>query len=108
MTYVLIDIVVIMLIVGAVFISRNSAIQKNGIGADAAVFHIKNDDSRDAARAWTHETGKLIHEFTLACDFDGADKATMYQTVSVGIKPLDQSAVSIEESEITMEFYCGE
>lgn len=49
MTYVLIAVVVIVLIVGAVFTtSRNSAIQKNGVEADAVVSRIKSDDTQDA------------------------------------------------------------
>lgn len=63
---------------------------------------------QEATGAWTDETGKITHEYTLVCYFDGADKATVYQAADEIIQVLNQNTVLIEEDEIAIEYYGGQ
>ena len=62
---------------------------------------------QEATGAWTDETGKITHEYTLVCYFDDADKATVYQAADEVIRALNQNTVLIEENQIAMEYYGG-
>ena len=62
---------------------------------------------QDATGAWTDETGKITHEYTLVCYFDDADKETVYRAADEVIQALNQSSVLIEEDEIAIEYYSG-
>lgn len=62
---------------------------------------------QDATGAWTDETGKITHEYTLVCYFDGADKETVYRAADEIIEALNQNTVLIEKDEITTEYYGG-
>ncbi len=62
---------------------------------------------QDATGAWTDETGKITHEYTLVCYFDDVDKATVYQAADEVIQALNQNSVLIEENKIAIEYYSG-
>ena len=62
---------------------------------------------QDATGAWTDETGRITHEYTLVCYFDGVDKAKVYQAADEVIKALNQNTVLIEEKEISLDYYGG-
>jgi len=61
----------------------------------------------DATGSWVDETGTAIHEYTLVCYFDGADKETVYKAADDLRAALNQSAVLIEETAIKMDYYMG-
>ncbi len=62
---------------------------------------------QDATGSWVDETGTAIHQYTIVCYFDGADKETVYKAADDLMAALNQSAVLIEETAIKMDYYMG-
>ena len=69
--------------------------------------HFEGYTLQEATGAWTDETGRITHEYTLVCYFDGADKETVYRAADEVIRELNQNTVLIEEDEISVEYYGG-
>ena len=60
---------------------------------------------QEATGAWTDETNKITHEYTLVCYFDGADIETVHKAADELIEKLNQNSVLIEEDTISIDYY---